>query len=326
MEHVVIDEGSAQAKGVWFSEGKINKAIIKSLLIEDAKFEGIKGYSDSAYRLDNDLVYTVDKTAIGAIRTTSDYQVSDYNLAIVHELLRQNGFGGKEICLHVTLPVKDFFNMTGTGSAFNDDLIQSKRNNLMREINNINGEPLANIVNVKVYPEAIPAWFDYLIDDEGNKALDVDATNKIMVVDIGGTTADLAIINGVGGMDRQGTIKQGVYKIADNLQKKLDSKYEHGSLEKYQLDDAMRVKQFFGDDISKEIDQACLPVEKRILGEMKEFLEQPKNVDAVLYVGGGSALMGEYLAKEYGGQTIIGDEYSIARGILKQLIANGVVA
>ena len=54
---------------------------------------------------------------------------------------------------------------------------------------------------------------------------------------------------------------------------------------------------------------------------MYRFNDDPKKLDAVLYVGGGAVLMGESLNQQYESNgNEIGDEFTIARGILKRMM------
>ena len=326
MKHVVIDEGSSQAKICWFDE-KICTALIPSRVVQGAALNAkvLGNYDDAAYRIGSQE-YTVADAADGALRTDIlDYQFSDYNLAIVHEVLRQNGFGGQDVSITTTLPIKDFFEKVD-GRPLNKPLINKKKANLVRGVESMESHNLANIVNVDVMPEAIPAWMDYLINDAGEQAIEVDNRNKVMVVDLGGTTTDISIIDGYGRMQKYDSLRGGVFEVADRLEEKLRARFARARLEKYHLEDALKQKTFAGEDISKEISEACLGTEDRIIDEMKKMNTESSNLDVVLYVGGGAQLMGQSLAKRYKGKTIIGNEFSIARGIMKQKIAQGLVA
>ena len=205
----------------------------------------------------------------------------------------------------------------------NRDLINKKKANLLQAVVNMAEHPLAKIKAVKVSPEAIPAWHDYLLNDDGQQQLEADQTNRIMVVDIGGTTTDFTVIDGLGQMQSFDSARKGVFDIAESLSADLAASTGRVTIESYQVERALREKTFADNDISDSIKRASKPVVDHIVNEMFRFSPESKNLDAILYVGGGSALIGKQLADQYGGQTIMGDEYSIARGILKSQINRG---
>ncbi len=315
MKHVVIDEGSSQTKISWFDREKIVSQVIPSRVVRGAKLNTQSGsYHDAAYTVGG-LEYTAAPNMDGSMTTDiPDYQTSDINLILVHEVLRQNGFGGQDVEINVTLPIKDFYQV----APYNEPLINQKKNNLMNaDVENMAGHPLANIVSVKVSPEATPAWFDYLLNDNGSKSLDVDDSHKIMVVDAGGTTTDLAVVDGYGNMQNFDSLRFGVFHIAENLRPVIMKRFDRKALQKHHLDSAMRSKEFAGEDISNEVEQACRDVEQDIITGMRKFVADSESLAAVVYVGGGSALMGHRIADIYGGERIIGDEFSIARGLVK---------
>ena len=320
MQHIVIDEGSSQIKVCWF-DGKIHETVIPSRLVEGARLKDGGQYHDGAYVVDGNE-YTVASHFDGAIRTnTEQYQTSEYNRVLVHEALRKSGFSGQDVTVYTTLPISDFFGV----KPRNDALIEKKKTNLMAEIENKAGHELARIVDCKVWPEAIPAWLDLLLDEQGKTAMEVDESYKIMIVDIGGTTSDMTIIDGNGSLQEYNSLKKGVFNVAENLTADLIQSTGRNKIEAHQIDKALRDKSFSGNDISKNINQAFAPVVRDIHLDMVKFNSESSNLDAVVYVGGGAALMADAIASLYGGRTIIGDEFSIARGILKKILNNGTL-
>lgn len=318
MKHVVIDEGSSQAKMCWFDGTEICIHKIPSRVIQQEQLSSVHlgAYEDSCYELEG-LPYTVASHSSGALTTKNRaYQISDHNLVLVHEILRLNGFGGEDVSITVTLPVEDFFRI-GQTPPINQPLIDRKKKNLLRDITNKAGHALANIVEVKVSPEATPAWSDYLLNDDGNKKLNSSRDHRILVVDMGGTTTDLTIIDGLGAIHQLKSIRGGVFDVAKNLNGKLVSRFNRSDLESHVLDDALRKGSFNNESITEDIRISCKPIEKLIINGLDEMAHDAYSMDAILYVGGGSSLMAEHIAREYQGKTIVGDEFSIARGILK---------
>lgn len=320
MKHVVIDEGSSQIKVCWF-DGGIKEMVIPSRIVDDGKLNNDGTFQDGAYDVDGSE-YTVSSHFDGSVATNNrDYQTSEYNRVLVHEALRQAGFGGEDVTIYTTLPISDFFGV----KPRNDALIAKKKENLTGGLINMAGHNLANIIDCKVWPEAIPAWLDLMINEQGGPALKVEDSYKIMIVDIGGTTTDLTIIDGKGGMQEFASERKGVFNISDNLSDYIRLDFSRKNVEAHQLDKALREKMFAGKDIKPLIEKACKPVIRDIYLRMTNFVDESDNLDAIVYVGGGAALIGKELSKQYGGNTIIGDQVSIARGILKKLINAGTV-
>ena len=239
----------------------------------------------------------------------------------MHEALRKCGFGGQDVCVYCTLPISDFFGV----KPRNDALIAEKKKNLMAPVTNMSGHELAKIVQCVVWPEAIPAWLDLLIDDKGETALSVDESYKIMIVDIGGTTTDKTIIDGNGALQEFESFRRGVFDVAENLSAILIKSTGRKKIEPHQIDNALRIQKFAESEIKEEIQTACRPVIRDIHLEMVKFARESSNLDAVVYVGGGASIMAKSIATLYKGNTIIGDEMSISRGILKKLISNKTI-
>ena len=320
MKHVVIDEGSSQIKTCWI-DGSIKELIIPSRIVPESRLTNDGKFQDGAYKVGADE-YTVAANFDDSLPTnTRQYQTSVFNRILVHESLRLAGFGGEDVTIYTTLPIADFFGV----KPINKALIDEKKKNLMGPVESMEGHKLANIVGVRVWPEAIPAWLDLLIDENGQHTLEVDEAYKILIVDIGGTTTDMTVIDGKGNLQKFDSLRKGVFNVAAALKDDLKITTGRTKIENHQIDKALKDKIFAGNSIVENIKKACHHVENEIYYKMLDFASESSNLDAVVYVGGGSALMAERIAKQYKGKTVIGSDLTIARGILKQLISSGTV-
>ena len=313
---VVVDEGSAQVKVCWFDE-QLHTRTLPSRVVQDAKVEASGDYVASAYRV-NGYEFTVDSTMDQTIRTDNTrYQTSEVNRVLIHEALRQAGFGGQNVEVITTLPIGNFFGI----KPVNQPLIKQKKQNVKGDIENLAGESLAIIKNCKVSPEAIPAWYDVALNEQGQWQSDFENSRRILIVDIGGTTTDISLITGDGALERFISIAHGVFEIAENLQNRLltnpDLQLRH--IGPANLDFALRNQSLRNVNIQKEIAQSSHPVIHHILNEMLSFAPDANDIDHIIYVGGGSALIGKELSNQYGGHTIIPEkpELAIARGLVK---------
>ena len=324
---VVIDDGSNQIKIVWFDGVEIRCEVFPARLVRGAKMDvNTELKMLSAYQVGNSKYdkFTVTDNFDNPVGTdiAREYQVSKYNLILVHEALRRCGFGGQSVNIVTTLPVDLYY----SNDEKNQALIDEKSNNLMRrDIENLAGQELAVINEVQVKPESIPAWFDTILNDDGSQKITAGSEHQIMTVDIGGTTTDISIVNGLGASQGFVSHMGGVYQIGGNLKRILISETDYESLEVFQIERALKTKDFDGKDIAEFVSVASDETVTDILNKMRHLKTESKSLAAVVYAGGGAGLIGKTLAKKYGGKSLFGDQFSVARGLLKMLIHKGVV-
>ena len=175
---VFVDDGSNGVKMMWLSvSAEIKKFVMPSRVVQKATTTGSGEYSDGAYEADGQE-YTVAPFMDGTMPTNiRSYQTSAYNRVLVHEALRLCGFAGKKVRITTTLPIGDFFAV----QPRNQELIDLKKTNLMKPVVNMAGHQLAEIVEVKVSPEATPAWMNYLLDDHGSQVIEADRSHRILI-------------------------------------------------------------------------------------------------------------------------------------------------
>lgn len=324
---IIIDDGSNQIKTVWLDGENIRCEVFPARLVRRARMD-VSGDKKmlSTYRVGNSDYdkYTVTDNFDNPISTdiAEEYQVSKYNLILVHEALRRFGFGGQNVNIVTTLPVSLYYSEDEKNQA----LIDRKTENLLRrDIHNLAGQELANIVGVEVKPESIPAWFDTILNDDGSQKITAGSEHQIMTVDIGGTTTDISVVNGLGASQGFVSHDGGVYQIGGNLKRILISESEFDSLEVFEIERALKSKSFDGNNINEFVNLACDETVTDIINKMRHIKKESKSLAAVVYAGGGSALIGKTLANKYGGKSLFGDQFSVARGLLKMYIHKGGV-
>ncbi len=323
---VIVDEGSAQVKATWVDSKakKIVSLVIPSMVGDEAGTDAVGNILDSSYTIDDDEYYVSSNLRNPLATKREDYQTSPENRVLVHEALRKAGFGGQQINILCTLPVGQFF--MGSGRRIDSDLISKKKRNLTAAVENMNGLPLASIVRCGVAPESIPSWFDMSIDEHGEWIDDMVVYQTILVVDIGGTTTDLSIIDGQGTPDRKHSIPLGVFDIAEELATLMVQNKKAKSLPRAHLDAVLRTGTYRNINCVDMIKTASKRVMNRILNAMNVHESDSMVFDYILFVGGGAALIGEDLAAEYGNRErshIPADpDLSVARGLMKYELAN----
>ena len=147
----------------------------------------------------------------------------------------------------------------------------------------------------------------------------------MLIVDIGGTTTDMSIINGVGAIDRQHTSNLGVFDIVNELSTKLIEKRKAKTLPRASVDTVLRTGTYRDFNCLDMIKASSQKVMRRILNQVNTYEADEMAFDHILYVGGGAALIGEDLAEAYGNRarSHIPDnpDLAIARGLIKSELA-----
>ena len=299
---VVVDEGSAQTKACWIEpeSGELKTHTIQSMVKEgDWETDMIGNLQPNNYRVDGTEYYASASIDNPATTKRKTYQTSDENLVLVHEVLRQAGFGGQDVNLIVTLPISQYF--LGDGYKPDADQLDAKKSNVMRDIESPEGvAELARIVKCNVAPEGIPGWYNMLINDNGELDEARADFDSVMIVDIGGTTTDVGVISGEGNIRKRTSIDIGVFDLYQDLTKRVMSETHINSVPRRNMDSILRHRVFRKTDMSAFIEAAAKSVCNAIRHKMDEFEHDPHALDAILYVGGGSSVFGRMLAEKYG--------------------------
>ncbi len=316
---VVIDEGSAQAKATFrHLDGHIVTKIVPSRIAEQAKVD-LNGYAESAYFTEEGGEYTVDGDFDDIIRTNiPSYQTSEGNRALIHETLRQAGFGGESVKVAVTLPMNQFFSKV-KGTPINQKLIARKKQNVLGGIRSASGQALAEIIDCKVYPEGIPALFDTIRDDSGALKPGYEEGMKILVVDIGGTTTDVSVVTPNGTIEAYDSFNTGVLTVAERFSELAAPEFGLKRVPRALAEASLKSGRLKNMDVTELVSRASRNVVKTILRELEAMVQTPALLDKVLIVGGGAALMGKELSDEMGVGALIPDnpDMAISRGIFK---------
>ncbi|MCS4266618.1 plasmid segregation protein ParM [Serratia sp. BIGb0163] len=180
---IFIDDGSTAIKMAWQENGE--QRTLRSP--NSFKPEWSTPFGDQLpanYLLDGER-YSFDPISPDAIRTThTRYQYSDVNVIAIHHALLKTGLSPQPVDVEVTLPLGEYLD---EHNQPNRDNIQRKQRNILRPVM-LNGGEIFTIRNVRVMPESIPAGFDIVKD--------LDELDSLLIVDLGGTTLDVAQVRG----------------------------------------------------------------------------------------------------------------------------------
>ena len=328
---VVVDEGSTQVKVCWIENNVINEHVMLSNVGEDSKWaedSNTGEFTDQSYTVDGEKMFVFDGDSIADRRRTdlARHQYSNANRVLVHEALRQAGFGGKAVDIICTLPVSQFYKPEG---GKNEENIQKKKDCILGSIEHANKKPLADIVSCKVSSESTPAFHDHMISNELKINRQMIKMPGVFIIDIGGTTTDLMLMNGKGEVKNRDSIKTGVFEVHGLIRRKMSESKQVANITDTQMRHLIVTKKFRGSDVSTEIRQAINEVKNRISRELLKFYENPESLDLIIFAGGGAGLFGRELAEDYCqdapnmNNVVISSSpaMSVSRGLLKAVIS-----
>jgi plasmid segregation protein ParM len=269
------------------------------------------------------VVYSVGEVDAAATRFEG-YACSGLNRVIVQHALQQAELGGHRIDAVSGLPVSGYYRNTG---ALRREAIDDKRENLLEPVCPLSGMPAAEIVYHEIIPEALAAWYDYVISDErGEARLDqARVALPVAVVDIGGRTTDTVVVRGQAILHgSSGSIPFGLLdveqSVADALQERFDlemvaDRMVHRALKHRRL-------RLYGQehDVSHEVLAAKAELVERLYAETRRQLGRAAELDQVLFVGGGTVALADHMTDWFPNQ-VIADQpaFANARGMLKYL-------
>ena len=263
-----------------------------------------------------------------------DYPVSEANRVLMHHSLHKSGLAGEKVRMGVTLPFSDFFKADGTP---NKELHQRCIENFMQ--NNIKADGSARnpeIIDVRVFPEALSAFYDWGLDEDGSTTNGYDyledSDGSMLIVDIGGSTTDIVSLRMVEGnllIDhvKSGSVKLGVLDARESINQEYQKSYGSGhnsALSPRILNKIMETKSLSTPagkvDWTSQVDNIMWTVAQRINGFIAEKVGNISEYQVIHIVGGGAVLFKLWLQEILPGASF-GDEYSIANGVLKYMIA-----
>lgn len=340
---VADDNGYADHKLAWFdSAGKILTGKVPALIqVGGQGLTTADGTRIGAYRVDE-----VEYTCSSAIDTpmnlrNADYPVSIPNRVLFNHALARFGLLGMPIKAAVSLPFRDYFSGDG---QMNEELKAASAANFMQANVQVLGSPAQpEVQDVVVYAEALSAWFDWALEDDGSTSSGyeelVDLQGEMLVADIGGSTTDLAsfkMTNEVAegqmiiGHKKSGTEKVGVLDAKAKLEELVRKTMTENGVKGFSghssqipnnlLETIMQKGKahFAGKvwDFTVERELATRSVAEQITSYIKSTVGNVSAYYAILVVGGGAVVFRDALSKLLP-SAIFMDEFANARGMLK---------
>lgn len=320
---VAIDDGLAQMKLFGEQVGGGYKALKFPTGVNPAGAGGVvdlEGEMVGMYETEEGERFVCSDSVQTEESRFPDFHVSQINRVLIRHALLKAGYAGQKIELFTGLPVDEYF--TG-GNARNAERINRKIANLKRSVTALSSNQVPpELISVKVGCQAISAYFDYLLDANGQPVMEVQET--VAVVDIGGSTTDIAVIMGGQNIDgaSSGATRIGVLDVHRSLREKLAQALGLTlRLSPKAIDQACRTRQIklYGElqDISPQVDAAVRETGHAIIREIDRKIGNGATLDKILLVGGGAALFAQFLSRWRNAEMLKDGEFANARGLLK---------
>jgi len=294
---IYCDDGSTAVKLAWF-EGDELKTFVSTNAFKRDWLVDLGGSSTVHNYLIGQQRYTFDKTSPSIKTTTNiDYQYNDFNLLAIHHALLISGIKPQEIDLVVTLPITEFFNFDNTKNTEN---IERKKQNLLREISG-NIKHFFKIKSIIVMPESIPAIGKYL------NTHSIHELENTLVIDIGGTTLDCALIAGeydsisdISGDSKVGvnTVTNAVIECLKSFNMQSNAYVANEILKSKDNDNLLSI--FLHDKKSITKMKTVIEQASKVLADLViEHIQRFTSFNRIILTGGGAPLIEPHIREHY---------------------------
>jgi plasmid segregation protein ParM len=252
------------------------------------------------------------------------YPFSGLNRVIVQHGMQQAKLGGYSVHAVSGLPVSAFYLKDGSQRA---ETVAKKRASLKQPVDPIDGRLAASIAFHDVIPEALAAWYDHVITDDGGEVTLAEERLgvPIAVVDIGGRTTDYVVVADQAVVhDASGSLRCGLLDVKKQVGEGIRAKYDLEEIGERTVEQAVqkgKVRLFGQDqDVSALVREAKQQVLERIHAETRRQLGLGAELDRVLFMGGGTVSLAEHIRDWFPNQTVAEHPaFANARGMLKYL-------
>lgn len=183
---------------------------------------------------------------------------------------------------------------------------------------------VTHVENVLVIPQAAGAFYDYILNDNGEIKLEcMDILNgTVMVIDIGYKTTDVITMSyGEYVSDQSCTIPKGMKDIHKELARYINSKYDR-SFNLASMDGICRAGGFIHKgnivDITNVILELEKPITEFIINETNALIGDTKGANLIIGCGGTMSVMDRYFSLYYGDYFVTNNiEFANASGDYK---------
>ncbi|MCU3435119.1 MULTISPECIES: plasmid segregation protein ParM domain-containing protein [Enterobacteriaceae] len=179
--------------------------------------------------------------------------------------------------------------------------IQRKKDNLMKPVERyLDGKRYSfNVLSVTVFPESLPAV------TRADEIEDIASFESSLVIDLGGTTLDVASITGqleqiskVKGFDRIGCsiVYDEISRYLESEKLNTSNAYIHHLVDNRHDKSALKVAEDKRDGVFDAVNSAVQKLQSKVIRAVTQVEERPHNV---FLVGGGSYLIETAIRKHF---------------------------
>lgn len=319
-----IDDGHSSIKGVNGDKltmpSKVASGAIKGLNV-------LTGEDDNHIYSINNQSYTISNSLDNSLDTRfEDYPKSNINIVLVNHLLNEIGAEG-DIAICTGLPFNRFYK----DSQINNDLIDAKKMAFRQECVKLNSNTKFNIKEHLVISEAVAAYFDIMLNDDGSEDTDLKnyiGDEAVVIVDIGGRTTDIVTLKSANiQFDSSITLDIGCLSVEDILYKKVSNKLDAYNIPKKIISKIIDNNGIYkaskvSHDFSAELEESKKQLAENIINKLKQMISNTIDVTLIAFVGGGSILLKKELSELYPSEYVkfVRDPvFANARGMKKLL-------
>lgn len=270
-----------------------------------------------------DTIYSVGEVD-GAPTQFEGYPVSGLNRVIVQHALQEVGLSGRVVHAVSGLPVSAFYRKNGEQRS---ETIKKKQESLKLSVRPLSDVLPAGISFHEVIPEALAAWYDYVIEEQSDGVtLDADRLSvPLAIVDIGGRTTDYVVVKNQGIIhNSSGSLRCGLLDVKQKVANGIQERFDLETLSEQRVAHAVehQVVRLHGKDydVGQLVEAAKKEVVERLHVETRRQLGLGIELDQILFVGGGAVALADYIANWFPNQAIAEHPaFANARGMLKYL-------
>lgn len=288
MRKVAIDAGCAYIKVVAFdNQNRVIQHAIPSILVEGEPTIDLEGNTSPTYRCEG-AIWTAIESAHNPYNTrTDEYPYEPVNTVLMHHALAMVGISNDEIQVATSIPLNDYYKRDMKANK------ARKVKTVSLPVQSFDYTPLATMEAKIVVPEGLAGWIDMCYDYAGQQLPGVPV-GQVGLVDIGGRTTDICVVEGLNVYgDTVETVRRGYLDVFDDINQMINNKYpDTKKFPVNTLDKALKTKQLEIEtgkiiDISDEVQLALNTFTNGIMRDVNRQLGGDRQLAGTCFFGGG---------------------------------------
>ena len=252
------------------------------------------------------------------------YPFSGLNRAIVQHALQQAGLEGHSVHAVSGLPIGSFYLKNGSRR---EETLARKRASLKQSVQPLDGRLPAGIAFHEVIPEALAAWYDFVItESDGGVQIEPERLQApLAVVDIGGRTTDYVVVADQAVMHASsGSLRCGLLDVKREVADGIRGRFNLETVSERRVEASIQsgAVRLFGKnrDVTDLVQRAQRQLVERLYSETQRQLGRGAELERILFVGGGAVFLAAHIRDWFPNQIITEHPaFANARGMLKYL-------